>query len=154
MPIYSWPVQGIFIPAIPPGKPIPFLGRGLFSPLRENSETADFQRVADEANVKQCIRDGLLTSIGERVMGEPIGTIARDLLFEESEVVTDLLEPSIRDFFDRFEPRVVVQSVRVVSTEINAEFAAFKCSIVYVIQTTNQRDNLVFPFYLAAQAQA
>lgn len=129
-------------------KPTLFLGKGLLSPLREDPDTGDFQRVRDENNVKQCLRDGVLTMLGERLMAESIGTIARTMLFEETDKVADLLEPSIRDHVERYEPRVVLSSLTVTNTSLTHEVATFNVSLIYIVRATNRRENLVFPFYL------
>lgn len=149
-----WPVVPSALPAITAGRTPAFLGKGLKCPLREDPVTGDFQRVEGEDNVKQCLRDGILTSLGERVMAEGVGTIARQLIFEESDVVADLLEPSIKDFVDRYEPRVLLQSVSVEQVSQEPDLITFKCSVVYVVRATNRRQNLVFPFYLAPTSAA
>jgi len=152
MPVtLTWPVTQTFDGQTQTfGRHVSFLGKGLLSPLREDNTTGDFQVVSDEANVKQCLRDGILTAIGERVMLEPFGTITPTLLFEESDVVVDLLQPSISDYVQRFEPRVILQSAQVNMDSANPAMTSFNVSIVYVIRATNARRNLVFPFYLAS----
>lgn len=150
----SWPLVPSALPALNASRTPLFLGKGLKCPLREDPLTGGFQTVEGEDNVKQCLRDGVLTALGERVMAEGLGTVARRLLFEESEVVSDLLAPSIRDYVDRYEPRVILSSVSVVQTSLSEEGASYTCSIVYVTRATNKRGNLVFPFYLRAQSGA
>lgn len=103
-------------------------------------------------NVKQCLRDGILTSLGERVMAEGVGTIARRLLFEESDVVADLLEPSIKDFVDRYEPRVSLQTVTIEQVSATDELVSFNCKITYVVLSSSKRDVLEFPFFLTTTA--
>ncbi len=140
----SYPVFGAAVS----GRSIAFLGKGLKSPLREDSVTGDFQRVSDEANVMQCVKDGVFTALGERVYRESLGTIARDMLFEESPVVADLLPPSIKDFVERFEPRVMLQSVTAKPKNTTEDLVEFVVRVVYVVRSTNQRRNLVFPYLL------
>lgn len=149
----TWPLVPSALPSAVLGRTSTFLGKGLRSPLREDPATGGFQTVSAQANVSQCLKDGILTRFGERVMAEPCGTLARTLLFEESEVVADLLEPSIKDFVDRFEPRVALQSVTVEETSNTGDVVSFRCAIVYVVRATNTRHNLVFPFYLVSDAE-
>lgn len=150
--VLTWPVatSASTLPGLT-GRPLSFLGKGLLSPLREDAVTGDFQLVADEANVKQCLRDGILTAIGERVMSEALGTITRDMLFEEQSVVSDLLAPSIKDFVNHFEPRVILQNVLVSMIDSNTEMVEFRVNVTYVVRVTNTRANLVFPFFLSSQ---
>lgn len=156
--------EGLWGGASPPPEPVTvndvrrmllgvntFLGKGLMSPLTEDPVTGDFMRVSDEANVKQCLKDGLLTAIGERVLNEGLGTIVPEMVFEESEVVRDLTEPSIKDYVEQFEPRVILQSVKVTQTNGSADMSAFSVFVSYIIRATNRRENLVFPFYLTSQ---
>jgi len=133
------------------GASVPQLGKGLLSPLREDPNTGGFQRVSDEANVRQCLRDGITTALGERPMSEGLGTIARDMLFEQSNIVADLVPPSVRDFIERWEPRAQLVSVRAQPVAEATDSVQFKVSVVYVVRATNARNNLVFPFYLVRQ---
>jgi phage baseplate assembly protein W len=157
MPVtLTWPLAPIVsaLPSMSPGRSLSFLGAGLMSPLREDGTSSDFQRVSDEANVAQCLKDGILTMIGERVMGEPIGTIARTILFEESNSVADLLVPSVKDFITNLEPRVILQNVSVKPLPTNrSDMVGFKVQVIYVIRATTTRANLVFPFYLTSDEQ-
>jgi phage baseplate assembly protein W len=151
MPPITWP----FVPQIPgaaAGTQVgsTFLGKGLLSPLREDPVTGGFQKVSDEDNVAQCLRDGILTNTGERIMSEALGTICRDMLFEQSDVVSDLVPPSVRDFIEQWEPRVIFVLCSAVPVNSTDEFVQFEITIKYRIRATNSVKNLVFPFYLTS----
>ena len=143
-----WPLVPAALPSANAVGAPTFIGKGLSCPLREDPETGDFQRVESDENVRQCLKQGILTVLGERVMAEGVGTIARRLLFEESDVVADLLEPSIKDFVERYEPRVSLQTVSITQDSSSEDMVSFKCRITYVVLATNRRDTLNFPFYL------
>lgn len=149
MPGFSWPVS---VPGSPTqttsGVTVTFLGAGLLSPLREDPVTGDFQRVSGNDNVAQCVRDGILTALGERVMNEGLGTITRDMLFEESEVISDLLPPSIKDFVDRYEPRILLTSVTAKPVSATVDRVDFVVKVIYIVRATNTKKNLVVPFAL------
>lgn len=128
-----------------------FLGKGLRSPLREDPVTGDFQRVSDDDNVEQCLRDGILTMLGERVMAEGLGTVTREMIFENSTVVSDLVPPSIRDFIEGFEPRVLLTDCRCSPRTASDTETEFVITVSYRIRATNSPKNLTFPFYLRAE---
>lgn len=151
MPIH-WPI----VPQIPGGAAgtrsgVTFLGKGLRSPLREDPATGDFQTVADEENVSQCLRDGILTNLGERVMSEGLGTITRDLLFEQARAVADLVPPSVRSYVETWESRVIFISCTCEEIASSSESVQFEVTLRYKIRATNTTRNLVFPFYLNSE---
>ena len=89
----------------------------------------------------------LCTAPGERVMRPEFGCKIWDLLFEPIDANTlGLMAEDVRLALSQWEPRAVVDDVTVtprVSTEGVVDIA-----IVYTVQATNDRRNLVYPFYV------
>lgn len=88
-------------------------GRGLAFPLHIN-EQGRFGWSAGPANIRQSIQIVLLTEPGERVMLPDFGTGLKRFLFKPNTVTTHrLIEESIRQALDQWEPRIEVEDVTV-----------------------------------------
>ena len=75
------------------------------------------------------------------------GCIIHDLAFKSSNTnslksVEISLEKTIREF----EPRIIVHQVR--AERLNVDEGIINFIVDYEIQTTNIRDNIVFPYYI------
>ena len=123
------------------------LGMGLAFPLRMDATTNDFQRASDELNISLCLTQLVLTMVGER-MDPHIGTIVSELLFDQSDVLPDLAEPSITDAIAQTEPRVKVVRVDVEPAELGAGVSGFRIRLRYIVRMTNARVNLVVPYII------
>jgi uncharacterized protein len=124
-----------------------FLGKGLKSPLRMDADVlGGFESVEDVDNVKQCLRDGIFTSFGERPLREALGTTANDIVFENEDVIQSVLKPSIQEYVNRYEPRVILTNVSVTAQK-DGQLSVFSVVISYTIRTTNTKDNLVVPLF-------
>jgi phage baseplate assembly protein W len=120
------------------------LGKGLKSPLQEDPATGDFARISGAENVKQCIKDLLATSIGERLMNEDAGADLQDLLFSDPDAVVDLAPRRVADAIRRYETRV--KDVRVGAERVGDRQVDVEVS--WTLRSTGTRDSLVYPFYV------
>lgn len=70
-----------------------------------------------------------------------------DLLFEPVNANTiGLMQQAVRQALAQWEPRVDVQDVNVIPDP--DESALVRILVTYLVKTTNDRRNLVYPFYV------
>jgi uncharacterized protein len=123
-----------------------FLGTGWAFPVLPDS-SGRLSYVAGQASIQDCLLVLLQTAAGERVMRPDFGTTAPTLVFAPgSPANLRMLESSITDAIQAYEPRVEVDSV--VAEPTPGEENKVVVSITYLIRQTNTKANLVFPFYL------
>jgi uncharacterized protein len=123
-----------------------FIGRGLSFPMRidANGSIALEQGPAD---IEKAMKVILSTAPGERPMRPYFGCAIWDLLFEPINPNTlGLMEDAVREAMSRWEPRIDVEDVTV--TPDPAGRGAVSIDIAYQTRSTNDRRNLVHPFYL------
>jgi len=123
-----------------------FLGVGWKFPVKvDGDRTIAMSRY--EEDIKEAIWIILGTAKGERVMRPDFGCGIHDLVFTPINTTTvTLVEESVREALTFWEPRIELKKVEV-STDKAAE-GKLPISIDYVVRTTNNHFNLVFPFYM------
>lgn len=122
------------------------LGRGLSWPLREDENTGDFARAADEDHVQSCIESLIHTPLGLIPGKEDVGTEIDSLLFEtDMGAHMDLVGESVRRAIERFEPRVTLMEARF-RVEIERNRPVVYCNPVYRIKRTGRTALPTFPF--------
>lgn len=100
-----------------------------------------------EEDIWQAIWIILGTSKGERAMRPDFGCGIHDLVFAPINITTvGLVESTVREDLTRYEPRIDVLNVAVLTDE--AGVGKLKVNIDYRVRATNNEFNLVFPFYL------
>ena len=123
-----------------------FLGSGWAFPLRVNSR-GGIALARGEDDVEESIRIILSTPIGERRMRPEFGCGVHDLVFAINDPTTHgLIQHYVIEALTLWEPRIEVLAVNVASDP--AEPARVMVEIGYALRATNQRRNLVYPFYL------
>ena len=123
-----------------------FLGSGWAFPLRTNSR-GGISLARGEDDVAESIRLILATPIGERRMRPEFGCGVHDLVFAINDPTTHgLIQHHVIEALTLWEPRIDVLEVGVSTDE--AEPTRVMVSILYALRATNQRRNLVYPFYL------
>jgi uncharacterized protein len=122
-----------------------FIGRGWAFPPRVD-ERGRIALVSGGDELDAAIRFILLTAPGERVMRPEFGCRAWDYLYEPMNPNTlGLIETSVEDALRRWEPRVEVE--RVTASEDTEREATIVVDVEYSVRMTNDRRNLVVPFY-------
>jgi Bacteriophage baseplate protein W len=123
-----------------------FIGRGWAFPLRTDA-TGGIALVSREREIEEAIRLILGTSPGERPMRPEFGCRVHDFVFASADMGTaNLLSAEVRRALGRWEPRIEVEDVLV---SFDAHDAGLMyIDVKYAIQSTNDRRNLVFPFYV------
>jgi phage baseplate assembly protein W len=123
-----------------------FIGRGWAFPLRVDS-TGGIALVSREQEIEEAIRLILGTSPGERPMRPEFGCRIHDYLFASADSETaNSIAGEVRASLRRWEPRIDVSDVQVVMDARNP--ALLYIDVRYSIKATNDRRNLVFPFYV------
>lgn len=123
-----------------------FLGRGFAFPVSVDPVSGRMRTAEYEEDIRQAIYIILMTRKGERVMRPEFGCGIHEFAFDSMDFGTlSLMEESVREALVLWEPRI-----RDVEVEILPEPEAGKLAIhlSYVVRSTNNPYNLVYPFYL------
>ncbi len=123
-----------------------FLGRGWsFPPVFSRGENS-VQMVDEEEDIRQSLVILLSTIKGERVMQPDFGANMEELLFEP---LTVSFAKKISDQIERailfYEPRIKTDDI---SFNQDNENGLVEIRIDYTIIATNNRRNIVYPYYL------
>ena len=123
---------------------IDFLGCGLKYPVsikRGNLCASD-----GEQSIKESIILILSTTRGERVMRPDFGCRLNELAFAPNNMGTStLIKNYIEEALLTWEPRIEVDNITVTPS---ADKPVLEISIDYIVNSSNSKDNLVYPFYL------
>jgi phage baseplate assembly protein W len=123
-----------------------FLGTGWAFPILPDP-AGGLRYVSGEASIQDCLLVLLQTAAGERVMRPDFGTTAPTLVFAPgSPANLRMLESSITDAIQAYEPRVELDSV--VAEPTPGQENRVVVSVTYRVRQTNTKANLVFPYYL------
>lgn len=130
-----------------------FLGRGFAFPMAVNRQTGKFQMVEQEDDIREAIEIILKTNLGERVMLPEFGSSANDYVFSVNHLRNIAsFEAEIVGAIENFEPRV--RDVQVEVGNDNGDRSKAIVNITYVVRTTNNLFNMVYPFYVLEGAGA
>ena len=122
-----------------------FIGAGWAFPLRTDA-TGGIALVSREREVEESIRLILGTAPGERPMRPEFGCRIHDEVFAEADAATaGRIAADVRTALRRWEPRVSVDEV-IVTADAD-EPSTLYIDVRYSVRSTNDRRNLVFPFY-------
>jgi uncharacterized protein len=123
-----------------------FLGRGWRFPVAIN-RTGGIATSAQEENIRESIFIILGTAPGERIKRRDFGCDIHELVFAPNNPATAALaihycEEALR----KWEPRI--HKIEVDAEPARVEPNRLDIRISYVVRSTNQPGNLVYPFYL------
>ncbi len=122
-----------------------FIGAGWAFPLRTDA-TGGIALVSREREIEESIRLILGTAPGERPMRPEFGCRIHDEVFAEADAATaGRLATAVRAALRRWEPRIALEEVVVTLDPV--EPSTLYIDVRYTIKSTNDRRNLVFPFY-------
>ncbi|TSE09820.1 GPW/gp25 family protein [Aquimarina algiphila] len=124
-----------------------FLGNGWAFPPSFSGGGADVGLTSGEEDIKQSLQILLSTSLNERMMHPDFGCDLTQFLFEEMDqrFATELSNMVSRALL-LHEPRIQVNAVDV--ADIDPEKGMVQIAVDYIVRTTNNRFNLVYPFYV------
>lgn len=124
-----------------------FLGSGWAFPPRFQQGGAEVKMVSGEEDIEQSLKILLSTSLRERIMHPGFGCDLNRFLFEEADqgFVSSLGNKVSRALL-MHEPRIEVNEVSI--EDSNLENGLIHIAVDYTVRTTNNRFNLVYPFYI------
>lgn len=132
-----------------PGKK--FLGSGMKFPPQINPATGRFMVSSEEQSVKESIYLILMTQKTERFVRPGYGSTLMSYTFMDVNATTlNMMRRTIMEQIMEQEPRV---SDIEITMDTQTREGCLIVNIDYYVSATNQRDNLVFPFYLNADVE-
>ncbi len=124
-----------------------FLGRGFKFPIQVNPVTGRMMTSSYEEDIQEAIYILLMTRKGERVRNPEFGCGIHDYIFGTMDFTSlKEIERSVEEALILWEPRIRDIDVEVMLDE--AESGKLLVRIGYVVRTTNNPFNLVFPFFI------
>ncbi len=134
-----------------PHVPTDFVGRGFAWPF--GVDHTGSLRMTDGADLTDSITVVLMTAPGERLMRPQFGCRIWDLLFEPVTAnLVGLIREAVRDALAQWEPRIEVEDVVPVPDSDNQ--GLIRIEIAYRVRATNDRRNLVYPFYVIPREES
>lgn len=129
-----------------------FIGQGWSFPVRYDPR-GGIALASGSDEISGSLRMILSTALGERVMRPEFGCAIWDHIFDPITPSTlGAMTHAVREAITRWEPRIELESVE---AEPNPDTAGrIDIDIVYTIPATNDRRNLVFPFYVIPAEEA
>ncbi|MDQ0372074.1 GPW/gp25 family protein [Cellulomonas humilata] len=129
-----------------------FVGRGFTWPLGVD-HTGAIALTRAGGDLEDSIRVVLLTAPGERLMRPQFGCRIWDLMFEPVNAnLLGLISQAVRDALAQWEPRIEVEDVTPVQDTESS--GTVQITIAYRVRATNDRRNLVYPFYVIPREDA
>lgn len=122
-----------------------FLGTGWKFPLVLDTE-GSFELVKEKEDIREAILIILNTTPGERVMQPAFGCGIQTYVFSViNSSNLQRISEEVSKALVRYEPRILLENVKV---EADSQEGRLLITIDYVVQSSNSRFNMVYPFYL------
>ena len=124
-----------------------FLGTGFHFPIEVEEATGRMKTVSLEEDITQAIRIILMTRKGERVMRPDFGCDIYDYAFDAMDYTTLVqMEHTVREALMIWEPRITNVEVRI--NDEQEQEGMLLIEISYLVRSTNNPFNLVYPYYI------
>lgn len=124
-----------------------FLGKGWSFPPTFDRKLGDVQMVTMEEDIKQSLEIYFSTKLGERIMRNNYGCFLHSQVFElANESLIQGLSKELERSINEFEPRILITEIRAIKKD--SADGLIEINVAYEIRATNNRTNIVFPFYL------
>jgi phage baseplate assembly protein W len=124
-----------------------FLGRGWAYPVTFNKVLGKVNMVSDELDIKQSLQIYLKTKRGERLLRLNYGTVLQEHAFDIAGADNlNYLCERLKNDLRIYEPRIIVNHVEADDSQLSEGLVHFR--VDYEIQSSNVRDNIVYPFYI------
>lgn len=128
---------------------IDFLGRGFGFPFTID-HTGGVALASGHESIEGSMTVVISTAPGERVMRPEFGCAVWQQLFDPiNQNTLGLMSESVRQALSRWEPRVEIESV--LARPAGDDQGRVDIEIDYRVRDTNERRNLVYPFYVIGQ---
>lgn len=123
-----------------------FIGRGIAFPMRVDG-AGGIALVGHTDGIERSLRMVLSTAPGERLMRPEFGCRIHEMVFAPVNSTTlGEMAQAVRQAVARWEPRVDLHEVRVKPDPERPALVVIE--VDYVVRGSNDRRNLVYPFYL------
>jgi hypothetical protein len=124
-----------------------FLGKGWSFPPTFDKKLGDIQMVTMEEDIKQSLEIYFSTKLGERIMRSDYGCFLHSQVFElANESLIQGLSKELERSINEFEPRILIIEIK--ANKIDSSEGLIEINVNYEIRATNNRSNIVFPFYI------
>lgn len=128
-----------------------FLGTGWEFPVGVNSSTGRVKESSFEENILRSVKVIIQTQKGERIMRPEFGCNLRRYAFSEMNyTVMSEIEQDVREALVLWEPRIT--DIEVKCRPDSSRDSVLLINISYVVRSTNNPYNMVYPFYLNEKA--
>ena len=126
--------------------PKAFLGVWFKFPVQVDANTGRMATVSYEEDIQEAIRIILMTRKGERLRNPEFGCGIHDYAFESLDFTTvSTMKREIEIALVKWEPRI--ENIEV-SIDTDVGEGMIQIEIGYVVRSTNNPFNLVFPYYI------
>lgn len=124
-----------------------FLGTGFKFPIQVEEATGHVMTSSDEEDIKEAIYIILMTKKGERIMRPEFGCGIHNYAFSTMSY-TNLkqMESEVMESLIMWEPRIIDLQVEV-NEDTEGEGILY-IKINYIVRSTNNPYNLVYPYYI------
>lgn len=124
-----------------------FLGKGWSFPPTFDKKLGDVKMVTMEEDIRQSLEIYFSTKLGERIMRNDYGCFLHSQVFElANESLIQGLSKELERSINEFEPRILITEIK--ASKAESTEGLIEINIAYEIRATNNRSNIVFPFYL------
>lgn len=124
-----------------------FLGKGWSFPPTFDKKLGDVKMVTMEEDIRQSLEIYFSTKLGERIMRNDYGCFLHSQVFElANESLIQGLSKELERSINEFEPRILITEIK--ASKAESTEGLIEINITYEIRATNNRSNIVFPFYL------
>jgi uncharacterized protein len=124
-----------------------FLGRGWKFPIQVDETTGRIMMSEFEEDIAESIRIIIGTAKGERMMRPNFGSGVQTFLFALTDSTTiSLLESNVKESITQWEARV--RDIVVEAVLDKHKSGKLIVTVTYIVRSTNNQHNLVFPFYI------
>lgn len=125
-----------------------FLGTGFKFPVQVDSVTGRVRTSSDEEDIKESIRIILGTQPGERPMSPHFGCNINSFVFGTADYTSiQMMKREVESSLVMWEPRIKNISAEIVQSP--DDNGVLLIEISYVVRSTNNPFNLVYPFYIS-----
>ena len=124
-----------------------FLGTGWKFPVEIDGATGRIKMSSNEESIEESVRIILGTRQGELPMHPEFGCKIQEYAFESADYTTMYsMKTEVEHALIRWEPRITDIRAEVSDEQISQGLLLIRIS--YVIRSTNNQYNLVYPFYI------
>lgn len=124
-----------------------FLGKGWSFPPTFDKKLGDIEMVTMDEDIKQSLEIYFSTKLGERIMRSDYGCFLHSQVFElANESLIQGLSKELERSINEFEPRILIIEIK--ANKKDSSEGLIEINVAYEIRATNNRSNIVFPFYI------